>query len=90
VVAVETRAADNTEEDEEEVEEEVEEKKEEEGRGLRVVQEAMSKLFAYAEGGSGTRSNTGRGRVRRGRRRRWNDDGGGRESATMVAMVTPR
>lgn len=87
MVAVETRAADNTEEDEEEVEEEEEK---EEGRGLRVVQEAMSKLFAYAEGGGGTRSNVEWGRVRRGRRRRWNDDGGGRESATMVAMVTPR
>lgn len=86
VVDVETRTADNTEEDEEEVEEE-----EVEGRGLRVVQEAMSKLFAYAEGGSGTRSNVERGRVRdAGGGRRWNDDGGGRESATMVAMVTPR
>lgn len=60
MVAVETRAADNTEE-EEVVEEEKEEK--EEGRGLRVVQEAMSKLFAYAEGGGGTRSNVERGRV---------------------------
>lgn len=48
MVAVETRAADNTEKDEEEaVVEEKEEEKEEEGRGLRVVQEAMSKLFAY-------------------------------------------
>lgn len=56
-VAVETRATDNTEE-EEVVEEEMEE-----GRGLRIVQEAMSKLFAYAEGGGGTRSNVERGRV---------------------------
>lgn len=70
MVTVETRAADNTEEDEEEEakkeEEEEEEVKvvEEEGRGLRVVQEAMSKLFAYAEGGSGTRSNVERGRAR--------------------------
>lgn len=65
-------AADNTEEDEKEVvveekEEKEEEKEEEEekveGRGLRVVQEAMSKLFAYAEGGGGTRSNVERGRV---------------------------
>lgn len=46
--------------EEEEVEKEVEK---EEGRGLRVVQEAMSKLFAYAEGGGGTRSNAERGRV---------------------------
>lgn len=63
MVAVETRAADNTEEDEKEVV--VEEKQEEkvEGRGLRVVQEAMSKLFAYAEGGGGTQSNVERGRV---------------------------
>jgi len=38
----------------EEVEEEGEEV--EEGRGLRVVQEAMSKLFAYVEGGGGTRA----------------------------------
>lgn len=59
VVAVETRATDNTEEDEEEVVEE----EMEEGRGLRIVQEAMSKLFAYAEGGGGTRSNVERGRV---------------------------
>lgn len=44
MVAVETRAADNTEKDEEEA---VVEEKVEEGRGLRVVQEAMSKLFAY-------------------------------------------
>lgn len=65
MVAVETRAADNTEEDEEEVVEEEEKEKEEkeESRGLRVVQEAMSKLFAYAEGGGGTRSNVERGRV---------------------------
>lgn len=64
MVAVETRAADNTEEDEKEVV--MEEKQEEEkveGRGLRVVQEAMSKLFAYAEGGGGTQSNVERGRV---------------------------
>lgn len=65
------------------------------GRGLRVVQEAMPKLFAYAKGGGGARSNVERERMRcrkrrRRRRRRWNDDGGGRESATMVAMVTPR
>lgn len=67
MVAVETRAADNTEEDEKEVvvEEKQEEEEEEkvEGRGLRVVQEAMSKLFAYAEGGGGTQSNVERGRV---------------------------
>lgn len=93
MVAVETRAADNTEE------------KEKEGRGLRVVQEAMSKLFAYAvkEGRGEDRWNPercGKGesaahtrrrrRRKRKRRRRWNDDGGGRESSTMVAMVTPR
>lgn len=91
VVDVETRTADNTEEDEEEVMEEEVEEEEVEGRGLRVVQEAMSKLFAYAEGGGGTRSNVERGRVRdAGGGRRWNDDGGGRESATIVAMVTPR
>lgn len=68
MVAVETRAADNTEEDEKEVvveekQEEEEEEEKVEGRGLRVVQEAMSKLFAYAEGGGGTQSNVERGRV---------------------------
>lgn len=61
MVAVETRAADNTEKDEEEA---VVEEKVEEGRGLRVVQEAMSKLFAYTRrAGGGTRSNAERGRV---------------------------
>lgn len=47
---------------------------------MRVAQEAMSKLFAYAEGG-GTRSDVERGgsaareRKRKRRWRRWNDDG---------------
>lgn len=72
MVAVETRATDNTAEDVEEV---VEEEEKEEGRGLRVVQEAMSKLFAYAEGGGGTRSNVERGREC--------DAGGGEGGMTM-------
>jgi len=63
---VETRAADNT--DVEEVEEEEEEEEEEEGRGLRVVQEAMSKLFAYAEGGGSTRATWKGGECERRRR----------------------
>jgi hypothetical protein len=47
---VETRAADNTKVEEKEEEKEVMQG----GKGLRVAREAMSKLFAYAEGGGGT------------------------------------
>jgi len=55
---VETRAADNTKVEEKEVEEEEDEMQG--GKGLRVAREAMSKLFAYAEGGGGTWSNVER------------------------------
>lgn len=73
MVAEETRAADNTK---------VEEEEEEEmygGRGLRVAREAMSKLFAYAEGGGGT----WKGRRARRRRKRKRREGGGEGGMTM-------
>lgn len=104
MVAVETRAADNTEE-EEEAEAKEDEEERESGRegGKQAGKQAGRQGVAGCTGGDAeavrlregwwwSPEQCGKGEnavQKRRRRRRWNDDGGGRESATMVAMETP-